>query len=66
MTEQTPPEGAAPRVLVIVEIEAAPRIVVEAACEADRRALKRWVRECRPDVDLFLTVLARELHERAA
>ena len=55
-----------PRVSVIFEIEAAPKIVVAADSDADRLALATWVQTCRPDVSDFLDRIAAELHERKA
>jgi hypothetical protein len=53
-----------PTVSLVIELEADPRLIVDAANDADREALRAWVREVRPDIDRFLRAIAIELHDR--
>ena len=59
------PSVVIPRVTLVVEIEADPRLIVEGT-KADRQALGAWIRECRPDLDRLLSDIARELQEKRA
>lgn len=55
-----------PRVVLVVEIEADPAIIVDCATAADREALGTWVRACRPDLDRILNSISREIAAKKA
>lgn len=55
-----------PRVTLILELEATPRLVVDAASPADREALAAWMHETRPGLDKVLSDISRELAAKKA
>jgi hypothetical protein len=55
-----------PRVVLVVELEADPAIIVDCATEADREALRTWVRTCRPDLDEMLNSVSAEIAAKRA
>lgn len=53
-----------PAVAIVIAIEATPQIEVFAENEADELALRRWIRECRPDLERLLREIRAEIRER--
>lgn len=55
-----------PSVSIVIAIESTPEIQVFALNEADELALRRWIRECRPDLERLLCEIRAEIREKRA
>jgi hypothetical protein len=56
--------GHVPSVTLVVELEATPRIVFDAASRADRQAIQAWIREVRPDLYKILSSISAEVRAK--